>query len=43
VKTPLADLGGFPMPMRPAAFGKFIADEIEKSAKVLKFGGIRAD
>jgi hypothetical protein len=25
----------------PADFGKFIADETEKSAKVVKFAGIR--
>jgi hypothetical protein len=29
--------------MTPADFGKFIADEIEKWAKVIKFAGIKAD
>jgi tripartite-type tricarboxylate transporter receptor subunit TctC len=43
MKARLADLGGVPMSMRPAEFGKFIADEIEKGAKVIKFAGIRAD
>jgi hypothetical protein len=27
----------------PAEFGKLIADETEKLAKVIKFGGINAD
>jgi tripartite-type tricarboxylate transporter receptor subunit TctC len=43
MKTRLADLGGVPMCMSPAEFGKFVADEIEKGAKVVKFAGIRAD
>jgi hypothetical protein len=30
-------LGGVPMPMTPAQFGKLIADETEKWAKVVKF------
>jgi hypothetical protein len=29
------------MPMSPDEFGKFIAEEIEKWAKVVKFAGIR--
>jgi tripartite-type tricarboxylate transporter receptor subunit TctC len=43
LKGRLADLGGVPMPMTPADFGKFIADETEKWAKVIKFIGIKAD
>ena len=31
------------MPMTPPEFGKFIADETEKWAKVIKFAGIKAD
>jgi hypothetical protein len=31
------------MPGSPAGFGKFIADETEKWAKVVKFAGIKAD
>lgn len=27
------------MPMKPVEFGKLIADEIEKGAKVVKFAG----
>jgi hypothetical protein len=30
-------------PGSPSEFGKFIADEIEKWGKVVKFAGIKAD
>ena len=43
IKARLADLGGEPMPMLPAEFGKFIADETEKWAKVVKFSGAKPD
>jgi tripartite-type tricarboxylate transporter receptor subunit TctC len=39
----LADLGGTPLPGSPADFGKFIADETEKWAKVVKFAGIKPE
>ena len=39
----LADLGGIALAGSPADFGKFIADETEKWAKVIKFAGIKAD
>jgi tripartite-type tricarboxylate transporter receptor subunit TctC len=39
----LADLGGAPMPMSPSEFGKLIAEETEKWAKVIKFAGIKAE
>ena len=39
----LADLGGVALPGSPAEFGKLIADETEKWAKVIKFAGIKAD
>jgi len=37
------DLGGEPMPMSPAEFGKLIADETVKWAKVVKFAGVKAE
>jgi tripartite-type tricarboxylate transporter receptor subunit TctC len=43
MKRRLADLGGVPLPMRPVEFGKFIADEIAKGAKVVNFAGVKAD
>jgi tripartite-type tricarboxylate transporter receptor subunit TctC len=43
VKAKLAELGGIPMPMSPAEFGKLIADETEKWAKVVKFANISID
>jgi tripartite-type tricarboxylate transporter receptor subunit TctC len=43
VKARLAELGGVPMPMSPAEFGKLVADETEKWAKVVKFANISVD
>ena len=43
MKARLADLGGTVLPGSPADFGKFIADETEKWAKVIKFAGIKAE
>jgi tripartite-type tricarboxylate transporter receptor subunit TctC len=43
MKAWLADLGGTPLPGSPADFGKFIADETEKWAKVVKFAGLRPE
>ena len=42
LKARLADLGGTVLPGSPADFGKFIADETEKWAKVIKFAGLKA-
>ena len=40
----LVGLGGIPMSMSPAEFGKLIiADETEKWAKVVKFANISAE
>jgi len=39
----LVQLGGEPMPMTPTQFGKLIADETEKWAKVVKFSGAKPD
>ena len=41
MKARLADLGGTVLPGTPADFGKLIADETEKWAKVIKFAGIK--
>jgi len=43
MKARLADLGGVALPGSPAEFGKLIADETEKWAKVIKFAGLKAD
>src|SRR6516165_4937344 len=43
MKARLADLGEIPFPGSPADFGKFIAADTEKWAKVVKFTGIKAD
>ena len=43
LQTRMAELGGEPMPMTPAEFGKLVADETEKWAKVVKFAGAKAD
>jgi tripartite-type tricarboxylate transporter receptor subunit TctC len=39
----LADLGGMVLTGSPAQFGKFIAEETEKWAKVVKFSGAKPD
>jgi tripartite-type tricarboxylate transporter receptor subunit TctC len=43
VKAQIADLGGTVMTCSPAEFGKFIADETEKWAKVVKFSGAKPE
>ena len=43
IKDRLADLGSAPMPMAPTEFGKLIADETEKWAKVIKLAGIKPE
>lgn len=43
LKAQIKELGGEPMPMTPAEFGKFLADETDKWAKVVKFSGAKAD
>jgi len=42
MKARLDDLGGVVFPGSPAAFTKFIVEETEKWAKVIKFAGIKA-
>jgi tripartite-type tricarboxylate transporter receptor subunit TctC len=43
IKARLADLGGTMLPGSPADFGKLIAEETEKWAKVVKFAGIKPE
>src|SRR5215471_1450822 len=43
MKARIAELGGVPMPMSPAEFGKLVADETEKWGKVVKFAGISVE
>jgi tripartite-type tricarboxylate transporter receptor subunit TctC len=43
MQAQLTNLGAVPMPMTPAEFGKFITDEVEKWAKVIKFAGIKPE
>jgi tripartite-type tricarboxylate transporter receptor subunit TctC len=39
----LADLGGLPIPLTPAEFRKFIAEETEKWAKVIRTANIKSE
>jgi tripartite-type tricarboxylate transporter receptor subunit TctC len=43
IKVRIAELGGAALPGSPAEFGKLIADETEKWAKVIKFAGIKPE
>ena len=43
MKARLADLGGTVLPGPPSDFGKLIAEETEKWAKVVKFAGIKPE
>jgi tripartite-type tricarboxylate transporter receptor subunit TctC len=43
IKARLADLGGMSLAGSPADFGKVIAEETEKWAKVVKFSGAKPD
>ena len=43
LRTAFADVGGIVLPGSPADFGKFIAEETEKWAKVIKAANIKAE
>src|SRR5262245_35455762 len=43
MKTRFADIGGQPLGGSPADFGRLIADETEKWAKVVKFAGLKPE
>jgi tripartite-type tricarboxylate transporter receptor subunit TctC len=43
VKARIADLGAVTIAGSPAAFGKFLAEETEKWAKVVRFAGIKPE
>jgi tripartite-type tricarboxylate transporter receptor subunit TctC len=43
IRARLADVGGTPIQMTPAEFGKLIADETEKWAKVVKSASIKPE
>ena len=43
LKTRLADLGGMVLTGTPASFGQFIAGEIDKWGKVVKFSGAKQE
>jgi tripartite-type tricarboxylate transporter receptor subunit TctC len=42
-KARLDELGNAPMPMTPGEFGKFVAEETEKWAKIVKLAGLKPD
>jgi tripartite-type tricarboxylate transporter receptor subunit TctC len=43
VKARIADIGGIVLPGSPADFGKLIADETEKWAKVIRTANIKPE
>ena len=43
IKARLAEIGGTVLPGSAADFGKHIADETKKWAKIIKFAGIKAE
>ena len=43
IKKRFADLGGTPLPMPPAGFGKLLAEDTEKWGKVIKAANIKPE
>jgi tripartite-type tricarboxylate transporter receptor subunit TctC len=43
IRARFAELGAEPMPMTVAEFRKFVSEETERWAKVVKFSGAKAD
>ena len=43
MQAQMVDLGAFAMPMTSAEFGRFIADDTQKWAKVIRAANIRAE
>jgi tripartite-type tricarboxylate transporter receptor subunit TctC len=43
ISAQLAALGNIPMPMKPADFGRLVADDIGKWSKVIKFSGTKVE
>jgi tripartite-type tricarboxylate transporter receptor subunit TctC len=43
ISARLTDLGGVPLLVTPADFGKLIAEDAEKWGKVIKFAGIKPE
>ncbi len=43
IKARFAELGDLPTPMKPAEFGQYMAGEIEKWGKVVKFAGVKPE
>jgi len=43
LKERMQELGGDPMPLTPDAFGKLVADETEKWAKVIRAANIHLE
>ena len=41
LQAKIVDMGGVPMPMTPAEFGKFLAEETEKWAKVIRAANMK--
>jgi tripartite-type tricarboxylate transporter receptor subunit TctC len=43
IRSRIVELGGEPMPMAPAEFGRLIGEETDKWAKVIRMANIKAD